>query len=362
MFLFLLTRVPNRYRKTLIIGVTFLAGWFYFLEFMIPGNREAAPIRTQLKAAEQDLRKVDQDLSAVIIGANNRSVRITAAQRHIDFALEDLRKAQSLIESLKKPTEERYQAELKKSDSFAEKHKLDDKLSGRGEDGKIQNLQTKTLAKTIDGLSSAAGRTDNAIRLLQDVRANIAGASDKQIPELRGAVLSAITQTSFAQIEISDNFLTPYKVPISDILQVIGAFTVGIGLYSLGSIHGKSIAKRRPGWYNSFAFFAALVLMTLFAFFKEYLPANTDGRIISESIYKILFSGGLAALQATMFSLVAFYIVSAAYRAFRIKSSEAALMMMAAFFVMIGVVTFGMWLTNGLSGSLTSLRLENIQS
>ncbi|HOK55395.1 MAG TPA: hypothetical protein PKV43_13090, partial [Armatimonadota bacterium] len=156
--------------------------------------------------------------------------------------------------------------------------------------------------------------------------------------------------------------LTPYKVPISDILQVIGAFTVGIGLYSLGSIHGKSIAKRRPGWYNSFAFFAALVLMTLFAFFKEYLPANTDGRIISESIYKILFSGGLAALQATMFSLVAFYIVSAAYRAFRIKSSEAALMMMAAFFVMIGVVTFGMWLTNGLSGSLTSLRLENIQS
>ena len=36
-------------------------------------------------------------------------------------------------------------------------------------------------------------------------------------------------------------------------------------------------------------------------------------------------------------------------------------MMMAAFFVMIGVVT-GMWLTNGLSGSLTSLRLENIVS
>jgi hypothetical protein len=145
-------------------------------------------------------------------------------------------------------------------------------------------------------------------------------------------------------------------------MSVIGAFTVGLGIYSLCQVHGRNVAQRRPGWHNSLAFFVAMVSMLVFGLWAHYLP-ETEAPAATpppEVVYEVLFNGLFMPLQAATFSLLAFYIASAAYRAFRIRTAEAGLMMAAAFIVMIGQVPIGAWVTSGLptTGALAFFRLE----
>ena len=53
-------------------------------------------------------------------------------------------------------------------------------------------------------------------------------------------------------------------------------------------------------------------------------------------------------LGSAMFSLLGFYIAAAAYRAFRIRSVEATLMMLSALIVMLGQIPFGVWISSEL--------------
>ncbi len=57
----------------------------------------------------------------------------------------------------------------------------------------------------------------------------------------------------------------------------------------------------------------------------------------SHFIYEAFFTP----LGSAMFSLLAFFLASAAYRAFRVRSFEALLMMLAALLVMLGQIPFG---------------------
>ncbi len=162
------------------------------------------------------------------------------------------------------------------------------------------------------------------------------------------------------------NFLTSYIEPAALALSVAGAFTVGLGVHSLMQVHGRTLRRRRSGWHNSLAFFLSMVAMFVFTLWDFYAksPTPTGTRPFHNAIQEVLFNGIYQPLTAATFSLLAFYIASAAYRAFRIRSAEAALMMAAAFLVMLAQVPLGAWLTQGLPktgylGIPNFFRLEN---
>lgn len=143
------------------------------------------------------------------------------------------------------------------------------------------------------------------------------------------------------------NFLTPFQDLVANLSNVVGAFAIGIGVISLLQVHTRAVARQRAGWGNSVALIVSFLLMTVFGLLNQYVPHSRvfGTYVTSHDVFQFLFLGGLNNLDAAMFSIIAFYIASASYRAFRIRSVEASLLMTAALIVMLGSVTFGTALT-----------------
>jgi hypothetical protein len=73
--------------------------------------------------------------------------------------------------------------------------------------------------------------------------------------------------------------------------------------------------------------------------------------------FDFTFKAFLMPLGIAAFSTITFYMISAAYRAFKVRSTEAVLLMLAAFIVMIGQLPLGAWLTNRVPSSLFFLQM-----
>lgn len=63
-----------------------------------------------------------------------------------------------------------------------------------------------------------------------------------------------------------------------------------------------------------------------------------------------------------MFSLLAFFVASASYRAFRAKTKEATVLLLAAFIILIGRTPLGYYLTFWLPEPLQFLHIPNLSS
>jgi hypothetical protein len=66
--------------------------------------------------------------------------------------------------------------------------------------------------------------------------------------------------------------------------------------------------------------------------------------VVEGTIFEWMFKNIQVPMQATMFSLLAFFIASAAYRAFRARTLEATLMLVTAVVVMLARVPIGSFL------------------
>lgn len=135
------------------------------------------------------------------------------------------------------------------------------------------------------------------------------------------------------------NFFIPKASPVYTAIDdftstwatIIMSFAVTIGVANLLLINTQKIYKAIYGWgYN-------LVLLLGFLI--------TAGIGLYEGIdgvhFNFIFEWIYAPMNMTMFSILAFYVASAAFRAFRAKNSEATMLLVAAILVMLGRVSMG---------------------
>ncbi len=116
---------------------------------------------------------------------------------------------------------------------------------------------------------------------------------------------------------------------------IIVAFTLVLGIGNLILVHAEKIQRRRQGWFYSLTLLICLAGMMVLGLFWG---------IMEGTVYYWLYDNVMAPLSAAMFSLLAFFIASAAYRAFRARNKEATLLLIAATIIMIGRVPLGNWL------------------
>ncbi|OGC79267.1 MAG: hypothetical protein A2145_04625 [candidate division Zixibacteria bacterium RBG_16_40_9] len=113
---------------------------------------------------------------------------------------------------------------------------------------------------------------------------------------------------------------------------IVLAFSYILGVGNVLRINAQRIAKKEKDWVLK-------VILVLCLFFM--LGIGIFGGIAEGSIFDWFFVNTYTPMQATMFALLAFFIASAAFRAFRVRTTQAALLAITAVLVMIGRVPIG---------------------
>ncbi len=139
-------------------------------------------------------------------------------------------------------------------------------------------------------------------------------------------------------------FLRLYNT-VLDWKQVVLGCTFILGTWSLIRYHLKKIGRRQENWQYSYVTLTGLGVTILAALIWK----------TSSGPYPWLFNNVQVPMQSTMFSLLAFFVASASYRAFRARTLHATLLLLAGALVMLGRVPIGSYLSGNVLGIHISL-------
>jgi hypothetical protein len=126
-----------------------------------------------------------------------------------------------------------------------------------------------------------------------------------------------------------------------DWVTIVQAFAIWLGVLNLLWVTGEKVHRRRPEWKYGVIVIITLVATIAVGLYDGFAGLNANPPTSyrdAGTAFDWIFSYLYDPLSSTMFAMLAFYISSAAYRAFRARNLEATLLLIAAFFMMGGRV------------------------
>lgn len=118
-----------------------------------------------------------------------------------------------------------------------------------------------------------------------------------------------------------------------DWVVILAAFAVFLGLLNVVRVHGARLVSRGSSFldrFYSFVLLATVIIVLAIGLGGPQTP------LMSWTYHYVYVP-----LSATMFSLLAFYMASAAYRVLRLRSWEAAVMLIVGLVVLLGQIPMG---------------------
>ncbi|MBN1233130.1 MAG: hypothetical protein JXA60_07250 [Candidatus Coatesbacteria bacterium] len=141
---------------------------------------------------------------------------------------------------------------------------------------------------------------------------------------------------------IPHEFVQTINDEILNYFRVLSFFALPLGIVSILMVHTGKIRRKAQHWQYSIILILTIFFMIVTGF--VFGTDRFDPRLANygwNTIFMFMFQQVQIPIESTMFSLLAFYISTAAYRAFRARSKEATILLVASLIVMLGQVSVG---------------------
>jgi hypothetical protein len=130
---------------------------------------------------------------------------------------------------------------------------------------------------------------------------------------------------------------------------IVQAFAIWLGALSLMKFSMLKIRRKQKDWFMSVIIIVGFVVMVAYGAYDGFAGMHASPTYSFRDAgthFDWLYQNIYTPLTSTMFALLAFFVASASYRAFRARNLQATLLLIAGILVMIGRVPIGDWLTS----------------
>ena len=122
---------------------------------------------------------------------------------------------------------------------------------------------------------------------------------------------------------------------------IIAVFAFFLGGGNLLRIHFGKVYQKREDWGFSIVTLCGFAIMMMAGLFKLWNPGGIAADVAAPgSLFQLMYDWIFNPLGASMYSLLAFYVASASYRAFRAKNIDATILLIAAFIILFILHSF----------------------